>query len=671
MGCSRREFLKSSVAAAALLPLADLHQDEPVGLRLARTAASAVVPTLCGMCPWRCPLEVRLEGGRIAAVTGNPRFAPTGGRCCAKAKAAGRLAADGARLRHPLKRVGKRGSGRWQRIGWGEAIDTVAAALEGAAASDLLLYAGGPSSRYIAELWQGIGGRLAANTRFCRHDARQWQGSLLSLPAAAQRPDCLVVLGGHLGENISIAPLRTLLDWQAAGTTLVVVDPRCSTLAARADIHLMARPGTDEALLFAWIRILLADRPAAGSGDTPLHRVAAAFDPARAARLAGVREGDVRRVGELLRRGRGMVRCGTGRRWYGEDRARLEAVLLLDRLCSGVGDSDLPAAGEPAAAGPGPRGARIIGCWGHNPLQALPDPFATMKALEGAELVFACDILPSESVLYADIVFPEAMFLERTDTFSLFPARTGTVVAMPFPVLDPEGEARDPYWISQQLAVRLGRAQGFEHPSVMARIAADLVPYGVSPAGIWQGGGLLPLARSAPGGDGGGGGSAAAAGSGGEPVLAFRPPPMPPPGYARLLTGRDPVHAGTVTINNDWLLAASSDNRLWLNDRVARAMRLQDGDLVYLENVRGVRSFFGVRLRVTPGIRPDCLFLAHGFGCFSPLLGRGFGRGLPDGAMIPAGEGLHTSFVRLVRNGQVLDIPMLDRPPAELPVAGR
>ncbi|HHK60107.1 MAG TPA: hypothetical protein ENJ73_00085, partial [Desulfobacterales bacterium] len=503
MGCSRREFLKSSVAAAAVLPLANLHQDEPVGLRLARAAPSAALPTLCGMCPWRCPLEVRLEDGRLAAVNGNPRFAPTGGRCCAKAKAAGRLLKDGARLRHPLKRVGKRGQGRWQRIGWGEAIDTVAAALEGAAGSDLLLYAGGASSRYIVELWRRLGGRVAANTRFCRHDAWEWRGSLLSVPASP-RPDCLVVLGGHLGENISIAPLRTVLDWQAAGTTLVVVDPRCSTLAARADLHLMARPGTDEALLLAWLGFVFADLPEADPSEAAVRRLAASFDPGRAARLAGVEEGLIRKVGELLRRGRGMVRCGAGRRWYGEDQARLAAILLLDRLSSGAAPGGaLPetalapreAPSITAAAGANGRLARIIGCWGHNPLQALPDPFATMRALDRAELVFACDILPSESVLYADIVFPEAMFLERTDTFSLFPGQDGVVAGMPFPVIEAEGEVRDPYWISQQLAVRLGQTQGFEHTSIMARIAADLAPYGVTPAGLWEGGGLLPVTR--------------------------------------------------------------------------------------------------------------------------------------------------------------------------------
>ncbi len=660
MTCNRRDFLKGS-AVAALLPFADLHRGEPVGLQLARAAATATLPTLCGMCRWRCPLMVHLENGRLAAIDGNPGFSPTGGRCCAKAKAAGRLLTDPARLRYPYKRVGKRGEGRWQRIDWGEAIDTVAGVLGDSAPDDLLLYAGGASSRYITELWGELGGRIVASSLYCTHD-RHRAATILDLPA--ERPDCLVVLGGHLGENVTIGPLRTILDWQAAGTTLVVVDPRCSTLAARADHHLMARPGTDEVLLFAWMRLLIGNR-ATGDELGQLASLVGSFDVATSALLAGVDEDEVRTVGRLLARGRGAVRCGTLRAWYGGDHRRLAAVMVLDRLARGDIEGLFVGLPEPVSTNFSRRG-RIIGCWGQNPLQAHPDPYRTMRALKEAEFVFACDILPGESTLYADIVFPEAVFLERTDTFTLFSTAGTTLAGMPFPVLEPDGEGRDPYWIVQQLAVRLGRADRFGYGSVMERIAADLAPYGVGPALLLERDGLAPVTMPAT--DAG----TNLLEESPATLLQFRPPPMPPPGYARLLSGRDPVHAGTITAGNDWLLAESPANALWLNDRVARAMRLADGDIVFLENQAGVRSFFGVRILVTPGIRPDCVYLPHGFGCFSSRMARAFGRGVADGTVMTAdGGGLHTTFVRLIRNGRVLDVPMLDRPPASLPVAGQ
>jgi len=167
MTYNRREFLKNSGLAAALLPLADLESGEPVSLRLARNAARQTkIPTLCGMCRWRCPLLITLRQGRIDDISGNADFSPTGGRCCARALAAVRLLEDPDRLRYPVRRLGERGSGQWQRIDWEEAIDTIAQQLQSAATEQQRpLFAGGPSAAYLRELWQEMGGVVIDSDR--------------------------------------------------------------------------------------------------------------------------------------------------------------------------------------------------------------------------------------------------------------------------------------------------------------------------------------------------------------------------------------------------------------------------------------------------------------------------------------------------------------------------
>ena len=98
---------------------------------------------------------------------------------------------------------------------------------------------------------------------------------------------------------------------------------------------------------------------------------------------------------------------------------------------------------------------------------------------------------------------------------------------------------------------------------------------------------------------------------------------------------------------------------MWINDEAAAAHGVRDGERRVLVNQDGVRSW-PIRVRVTPGIRPDCVFMAHGFGHRSRRLRKAYHKGASDTVLmsrvkvdpIMGGTGMRVNFVRFTREGE-------------------
>ena len=106
-------------------------------------------------------------------------------------------------------------------------------------------------------------------------------------------------------------------------------------------------------------------------------------------------------------------------------------------------------------------------------------------------------------------------------------------------------------------------------------------------------------------------------------------------------------------------------NPVWLNDEIAEKMGLQEGDEVGLVNSDGIMSSSKTVVKVTPGIRKDTVYMAHGYGSKNPLLTVGAKAGVDDQELITrlaidpetGCNGMRNNFVKLVKDGKVLDIP--------------
>ena len=151
MRCNRRTFLAATGLAAASFTL---NSGRPC---LARAAASdrrkeKRIPTVCGLCRARCPMLARLKGNEVR-LQGNPVASRTAAALCARGMAATQILHHPDRLKFPLRRVGPRGSGRWQRISWDGALAEIHRQCVREGVKDvpgaLALLAGGPSSSYI------------------------------------------------------------------------------------------------------------------------------------------------------------------------------------------------------------------------------------------------------------------------------------------------------------------------------------------------------------------------------------------------------------------------------------------------------------------------------------------------------------------------------------------
>jgi thiosulfate reductase / polysulfide reductase chain A len=141
------------------------------------------------------------------------------------------------------------------------------------------------------------------------------------------------------------------------------------------------------------------------------------------------------------------------------------------------------------------------------------------------------------------------------------------------------------------------------------------------------------------------------------PIPTYIPVERPPEGYYRLLFGRSPVHTFNRTQNNAWLMAENDSNPVWVNDKLAARLGLKDGDTVSLVNQDGVESRTTTTVKVTPGIREDCVYMYHGFGSMNPELTIGAGKGVDCQSLITklavdpetGVHGMRNNFVKLVK----------------------
>jgi len=223
---------------------------------------------ICYMCTDSCPTKVHVRNGRAVKIDiVNDKVA-----YCPRWKAQLDFVYHPDRLQYPVKRTGKRGEGSWQRISWDEALDTVAANLQ--AAKDKY----GPESvvfwvaytkeprPYFHRLTHAFG-----SPNYCTESSSCFSGTWIAaeltcgpdyglLAAQSNMADpasrCNLIWGTSI-QNSHPQVWQEHLEAREKGLKLIVVDPRVTTIASRADIHLQLRPGTDGALALGMMNVII------------------------------------------------------------------------------------------------------------------------------------------------------------------------------------------------------------------------------------------------------------------------------------------------------------------------------------------------------------------------------------------------------------------------------
>lgn len=749
---TRRTFLKQS-SLAAVAPFWDtnalqsLKKGPPdmVGANKVTTVTS-----VCEMCFWRCLLLCKVENGKLVKIEGNPNSPVNGTKICARGNSGSQLVYDPDRLKYPMKRVGARGEGKWARISWDEAIDTIAKNLsktiEKYGPQGIALFPHGNSASYISMFVEALGSENVCEASFYQCRGNRDMGYLLTFGAAPGSPertdlantDVMVFFGTHLGENIHISQMMDWIKGLDRGAKLIVVDPRFSTAASKAHHWLPVRPGTDTALILTWINYLISndlyDKDFVRNYCNGFEELKESVKSATlewGEKMTDIEVAKIKEAADLMAAHKPTVAIHPGRHttWYGVgDTQRARAMAILTAILGAWGKKGALFLPTPIKLGkiscqidkphheeeeelirdkwpfnlPGTPTADVIEAtitedpypvkawvvWGQNILQSTPNPKQTIEAIKNLDFLVVTDLIPSPATLYADIILPEQTYLERYDVVLANKHTLTPYVSLRQPVVKPLYESKDPYWITKKIAERMGYRDAFKHENVTEVINARLAPLDLSITKLNNKGGVVTFQGKPyydpdeePEFNTESGKvelyNEEMADADVDPVPKFEPTAPPPKGYVRIAYGRSPLHSFSRTQNNAWLHSAAPENELWLNDKVAQKIGIQEGDYVELENQDGVRSNTTIRVKVTPGIRSDVVYLQAFYGSPSRLLKNAFNSGVADGELFtnPVKDplvgtiGLRVNFVRFIKDGSVLEIPELISLPAELRTA--
>ncbi len=230
-----------------------------------------LVPTVCFNCEAGCGLLAYIdkETLQIRKFEGNPAHPGSRGRNCAKGPATYNQVTDPERILFPLKRAGKRGEGKWERVTWDQVLDDIGgrirkAIIEGRR-NEIMYHVGRPGADgYIDRVLQawGIDGHNS-HTNVCSSAARLgyslWHGYDRPSPDHANARFILLI-SSHLETGHYFNPhAQRIIEAKMRGARLAVIDTRLSNTASMADYWLPSWPGSEAALLLAMARVILEE----------------------------------------------------------------------------------------------------------------------------------------------------------------------------------------------------------------------------------------------------------------------------------------------------------------------------------------------------------------------------------------------------------------------------
>jgi len=222
-------------------------------------------------CPSACALLVTVEEGRLTDVTGDPAHPFTQGVICGKVRAYAERVHSPLRVLHPLRRVGAKGEGRFERITWDAAIGEIAErwrriiATHRAEAILPFSYAGTMGQiQYFAghPLFHALGASRLDRTICINTAYAGWRATLGAVTGNDSEQMVgadLVVLWGVNAAYSTVNVMTLVKQARDRGAWVVCVDPYRTPTAEQADEHLMVRPGTDTALALGVMHVLIRD----------------------------------------------------------------------------------------------------------------------------------------------------------------------------------------------------------------------------------------------------------------------------------------------------------------------------------------------------------------------------------------------------------------------------
>lgn len=456
-------------------------------------------------------MRVFVQDGRVLGVAGDPDHPITQGYLCVKTNHYEERVYSPDRVLYPMRRVGARGEGRFARITWDEALETIAArfraiiARHGPEAILPYSYAGTIGVLNYASMDHRFFNKLGAS-RLGRTICASAGGLAMQATMGARLgydPEDmvharLIIVWGLNAAATNTHQIPILKAAQRNGATVVVVDPYRHQTARQADWHLAPRPGTDAALVLGMMHVILAENlqdqgyiDRYTTGFAALRQRVQEWPPERAAAVTGIPAADIQRLARLyatsqpsaLRVGYGLQRHTNGGAlvraiaclpaltgaWrhrgggfllsnsssYGFNTAALQRPDLLPRpLPREINMNELGWALTELQDPP----VQALVVYNCNPAAVAPNQNRVIRGLQREDLfVVVHEQLFTDTCQYADIILPATTQLEHLD---LHYSYWHLYVMLNEPSIPPRGEAVP----NTELFRRLARAMGFTDP---------------------------------------------------------------------------------------------------------------------------------------------------------------------------------------------------------------
>ncbi|MFH0748683.1 MAG: molybdopterin-dependent oxidoreductase [Candidatus Bathyarchaeota archaeon] len=458
--------------------------------------------TVCDFCGHSsCPIRVYVDAGRIVKVEGDPEDPHTRGLICPQASAAGDIVQSKDRLTHPLLRLNKKNQRK--KITWDEGLDIISSKLQEIKERDgpeSLVVATGYARSYFSQLrphlqmFAALYGtpNLASMGHVCSLPRSMGTnyvfGEMNPWNSADYANSRCIVLWG-INPNHNPPKIRKLVQARKSGCSLIVIDPRVTSFAKNADIHLQPRPRTDGALALSMIHVIIKEGLCDKNfikkwviGFDKLQNVVKDYPPQRGSEITWITEKKIVQAATIYASETpSSIDLGNGLDQHTNNFNTIRAIASLiaitgnldvaggnllspqsatrdpkkmDRLPIPVGRETLPLG----------RGAHLPSVWkavlegqpyaikgmvifGGNPAVTDCDSKLVCKALSEIEFLVVVDLFMTATARFADIILPATSFLETE--FYLEGEK----------IIDPPGEA----WPDLKIIIELGKKMGFKN----------------------------------------------------------------------------------------------------------------------------------------------------------------------------------------------------------------
>lgn len=465
----------------------------------------------CRGCHGGCVHILTVEDGKVTAIRPDDDAPLNHGRACAKGVTVMEQMYHPDRLLHPLKRMGERGSGKWERISWEEAYDIIATRLSrlkeeyGAECISAITGTGRHMVPYLWRFTKAIGtpNITSAGALIClgprKNAGFSTSGAYNCVDYYGEvKPKCILVWGA----NPTVSGADGELQWHPRecgrnGTRFVVVDPMETELAKQAEVWLRLRPGTDGALALGILNVLIeedlydhefVDNWTYGFGQ--LKERCREYPLERVEEITWVPKEDIRKAARILAEEKPMsLEWGCAFEQCFNATQTCRAIYMIPAL---TGNYDVPGGfveskhivkfkRDPIEPHPrlvndypyrslkpyahpnqilnsiqtgSPYRIRAMMCFANNSLLSLPDSKKVYECLKEVEFLVSMDIFMTPTAAVSDIVLPAALWPE-VDALVLLPEFTEHSILCQHKVVQ-VGECRTDEEVFIEICKRMG-----------------------------------------------------------------------------------------------------------------------------------------------------------------------------------------------------------------------